>query len=162
MKRIVALFLLMVSNALALEIEGVPFVRQESGFCGPASLASVMTYHGVPTDQKTVATAVYCAKPRGPSSPTWSGSQGMRGLRPHRPGGTEEGAWAEIDRGRPVIVLVDLGLWVVSKPHYLVVYGYDGEGFRAHDGYTPGNHYSYPRFAGIWGKWGMPDLLIYK
>ena len=55
----------MATNALALEIEGVPFVRQESGFCGPASLAAVMTYHGEPTDQKTVAAAVYSEKLQG-------------------------------------------------------------------------------------------------
>jgi hypothetical protein len=51
---------------------------------------------------------------------------------------------------------------VVSKPHYLVVIGYDSEGFTAHDGYTPQNRYSYDRFGAIWGKMGNAYLLVYR
>jgi len=152
----------MASNALALEIEGVPFVKQDSRFCGPASLAAVMTYHGAPTDQKTVASRVYSDKLQGALITDLDRYARDAGFETKSGRGTEEWLKAEIDRGRPVIVLVDLGFWVVSKPHYLVVFGYDGEGFKAHDGYSPGNHYPYPRFAEIWGKMGNVYLLVHK
>lgn len=152
----------MASNALALEIEGVPFIKQDSQFCGPASLAAVMTYHGAPTDQKTVASRVYSDKLQGALITDLDRYARDAGFETKSGRGTEEWLKAEIDRGRPVIVLVDLGFWVVSKPHYLVVYGYDGEGFRAHDGYTPGNHYPYARFGEIWEKMGNAFLLVYR
>ena len=152
----------MASNALALEIEGVPFIRQDTRFCGPASLASVMTYYGVPTDQKTVAASVYSDKLQGALITDLERFAREAGFETKSGRGTPEGLKTEIDRGQPVIVLVDLGFWVVSKPHYLVVYGYDGEGFTAHDGYTPGNRFPYARFAGIWEKMGNVYLLVHR
>jgi len=162
LKRIVVLLLLMASNALALEIEGVPFVKQDSQFCGPASLASVMTYHGTPVDQKAVGAAVYSEKLQGALITDLERFARDAGFETRSGRGTPEGLKTEIDRGRPVIVLVDLGLWVVSRPHYLVVFGYDDEGFKAHDGYTPGRRYPYARFAEIWEKMGNVYLLVHK
>jgi predicted double-glycine peptidase len=121
-----------------------------------------MTFHGSPVDQKTVGAVVYSEKLQGALITDLERYARDAGFEAKSGRGTEEGLKAQIDRGRPVIVLVDLGFWVVSKPHYLVVFGYDGEGFKAHDGYTPGNRYSYPRFAGIWGKMGNAYLLVYK
>lgn len=152
----------MASNALALEIEGVPFIKQDSRFCGPASLASVMTYYGTPTDQKAVAGAVYSEKLQGALITDLERYAREAGFETKSGRGTPEGLKTEIDRGRPVIVLVDLGLWVVSKPHYLLVFGYDGEGFKAHDGYTPGNRFPYARFVEIWEKMGSVYLLVYR
>ncbi|MCU0555290.1 MAG: C39 family peptidase, partial [Syntrophales bacterium] len=113
MKKIVLLLLLMTaSNALALEIEGVPFIKQDSQFCGPASLASVMTFHGSPVDQKTVGAVVYSEKLQGALITDLERYARNAGFETKSGRGTEEGLKAEIDRGRPVIVLVDLGFWV--------------------------------------------------
>ena len=159
---IILLLLLPAWNALALEIEGVPFIRQDSQFCGPASLASVMTFYGVPEDQKTIGAAVYSEKLQGALITDLEKYARQKGFETTSGRGTAEELKAEIDRKRPVIVLVDLGFWVVSKPHYLVVIGYDDEGFTAHDGYTPRNRYPFARFSGIWGKMGNAYLLVYK
>jgi len=159
---IILLLLLPAWNALALEIEGVPFIRQDSQFCGPASLASVMTYHGMPMDQNTVGKAVYSEKLQGALITDLEKYARQKGFETTSGRGTAEVLKAELDQRRPVIVLVDLGFWVVSKPHYLVVIGYDDEGFTAHDGYTPKNRYPYDRFGAIWGKMGNAYLLLYK
>ena len=158
----VLLILLLASNALALEIEGVPFIRQDSQFCGPASLAAVMTFHGSPVDQKTIGAAVYSDKLQGALITDLERYARQKGFETKSGRGTVEELKAEMDRKRPVIVLVDLGFWVVSKPHYLVVFGYDGEGFTAHDGYTPRNRYPYGRFSEIWGKMGNVYLVLYR
>ena len=163
MKRIIAtLLILLASNALALEIEGVPFVKQDSQFCGPASLASVMTFHGFPVDQKTIGAAVYSEKLQGALITDLERYARQKGFETKSGRGTAAEIKAEIDRKRPVIVLVDLGFWVLSKPHYLVVFGYDDEGFTAHDGYTPNNRYPYDRFGAIWGRMGNAYLLLYR
>jgi predicted double-glycine peptidase len=161
--RIIAtLLILLASNALALEIEGVPFIRQDSQFCGPASLASVMTFYGVHEDQKKIGAAVYSEKLQGALITDLERYARQEGFETKSGQGTVEGLKTEMDRGRPVIVLVDLGFWVVSKPHYLVVIGYDDDGFTAHDGYTPANRYPYARFSEIWGKMGNAYLLLYR
>lgn len=162
MRIIATLLILLASNALALEIEGVPFIRQDSQFCGPASLASVMTFYGVHEDQKKIGAAVYSEKLQGALITDLERYARQEGFETKSGQGTAEGLKKEMDRGRPVIVLVDLGFWVVSKPHYLVVIGYDDEGFTAHDGYTPANRYPYARFSEIWGKMGNAYLLVYK
>jgi hypothetical protein len=61
-----------------------------------------------------------------------------------------------------VIVLVDQGAWVLSRTHYLVVFGYDDEGFMAHDGFSASKRYRYDEFREIWGKMGNANLLVYK
>jgi ABC-type bacteriocin/lantibiotic exporter with double-glycine peptidase domain len=163
LKRIVTtLLILLASNALALEIEGVPFTRQDSQFCGPASLASVMTFYGVPENQKTIGAAVYSEKLQGALITDLERYARQKGFETKSGQGTVEELKTEMDRRRPVIVLVDFGFWVVSKPHYLVVIGYDDEGFTAHDGYTPANRYPYARFGEIWEKMGNAYLLVYK
>ncbi len=65
MKRIVLILILLTSNALAFEIEGVPYIQQDSQFCGPAALASVLSYYGAPVDQKTIGNKVYSEKLQG-------------------------------------------------------------------------------------------------
>jgi ABC-type bacteriocin/lantibiotic exporter with double-glycine peptidase domain len=156
------LLILLASNALALEIEGVPFIRQDSQFCGPASLASVMTFHGVPEDQKTIGAAVYSEKLQGALITDLERYARQKGFETKSGRGTAEELKTELDRRRPVIVLVDLGFWVVSKPHYLVVFGYDSEGFTGHDGFEASKRYHYDEFREIWGKMGNAYLLVYK
>jgi predicted double-glycine peptidase len=121
-----------------------------------------MTFHGVPEDQKTIGAAVYSEKLQGALITDLERYARQKGFETKSGRGTAEELKAEIERKRPVIVLVDLGFWVVSKPHYLVVFGYDDGGFTAHDGYTPGNRYPYDRFEAIWGKMGNAYLLVYR
>ena len=43
----------------AAELNGVPFVRQTPGACGPAALASVMAYYGTPVELEVIVRATY-------------------------------------------------------------------------------------------------------
>jgi len=63
---------------------------------------------------------------------------------------------------RPVIALVDLGFWIFTKPHYIVIYGFDDEGFFAHTGFEKGKKLNYNYFENIWSKIGKTYLVIYK
>jgi ABC-type bacteriocin/lantibiotic exporter with double-glycine peptidase domain len=161
--RIIAILLiLLTSNALAFEIEGVPFIQQDSQFCGPAALASVMSFYGAPVDQKVIGSKVYSEKLQGALITDLERYARDAGFETHSGRGTVEGLKEEIDRRRPVIVLVDRGFWVLSRTHYLVVFGYDGEGLIAHDGFSASKRYRYDEFREIWGKMGNAYLLVYR
>ncbi len=162
MKKIIILLLFLTSNALAFEIEGVPFIRQDSQFCGPAALASVMSYYGAPVDQKVIGSKVYDEKLQGALITDLERYARDAGFETKSGRGTVEGLKAEIDRRRPVIVLVDRGFWVLSRTHYLVVFGYDDDGFTAHDGFSASKHYRYGEFRDIWEKMGNAYLLVYR
>jgi ABC-type bacteriocin/lantibiotic exporter with double-glycine peptidase domain len=162
LKRITLLLILLASNALAFEIEGVPFIKQDSQFCGPASLASVMTYYGAPMDQKIIGSRVYDEKLQGALITDLERYAREAGFETNSGRGTVEGLKADLDRRRPVIVLVDPGFWVLSRTHYLVVFGYDDEGFTAHDGFTVAKRYRYDQFREIWKKTGNAYLLVYR
>ena len=162
MKKIIIFLLLLASNALAFEIEGVPFIQQDSQFCGPAALASVMSYYGAPVDQKIIGSRVYSEKLQGALITDLERYAQDAGFETSSGRGTVEGLKAEIDRRRPIIVLVDRGFWVLSRTHYLVVFGYDAEGFIAHDGFTAAKRYRYDEFREIWGKMGNAYLLVYR
>ena len=162
MKKFIIFLLLLTSNALAFEIEGVPFIQQDSQFCGPAALASVMSYYGAPVDQKTIGSKVYSEKLQGALITDLERYARDAGFQTRSGQGTVEGLKEEIDRRRPVIVLVDRGFWVLSRTHYLVLFGYDDEGFTAHDGFSASKRYRYDEFREIWGKMGNAYLLVYK
>jgi hypothetical protein len=48
--------------------------------------------------------------------------------------GNTEDLRRQIDSGRPVIVLVDYGFWVYEKGHFMVVIGYNDDGFIVNTG----------------------------
>jgi len=56
--------------------------------------------------------------------------------------------------GEPVILLVDLGTWVWSRPHYLIAYGVTEEGVVAHSGRTEGVVIPYDTLEAQWAKMG--------
>jgi hypothetical protein len=61
---------------------------------------------------------------------------------------------ARIAGGEPVILLVDLGVWVWSRPHYLLAYGVTAEGVVANSGSSQGKIIPYGTLEGEWAKMG--------
>ena len=159
--RFFLLALVVAAAAPSFTIDGVPFVKQDSQYCGPASLASVLGYYGDAADQKAIGEAVYCEKIKGALITDLENFARQRGYRARTGRGTPEDIRDFVARKRPVIVLVDLGFWVVSKPHYLVVFGYNDSGFVAHDGYEAAKLYPYGDFRTIWEKAGSTYLLVH-
>lgn len=149
-------------KTFGLEIRGVPFVKQAREQCGPAALASVLSFHGVPVDPDSIAEAVYCPNLKGSLITDLEGFARRKGLRTESGQGTLEQMQELLNRQKPVIVLVDLGFWLASKPHYLVLVGYGEQGFVAHDGVTPSKVYPYSKFRRTWERMGSVYLLVYR
>ncbi len=143
-------------------IHDVPFVMQDSQYCGPASLSSVLAHYGDPLDQKTIGKAVYSPKLQGALITDLENYSRERGFQTKIGRGWSVDIKEFLSEGKPVIVLVDLGFWVMSKPHYLVVYGYNEQGFLAHNGFKASQLYLYKEFDEIWERAGRSFLLVYR
>ncbi len=161
MKTLILLLTLLSASAEASEIEGVPFVKQESDFCGPAALASVMAYYGIPIDQDAVAREVYCEGLKGSLITDLENFAKRKGFKTRLAQGSIDDIEAFTADKRPVIVLVDMGFWIVSRPHYLVVTGCTEDGITAHTGREASKRFSREDFVKIWKKQGSAYLVIH-
>lgn len=105
-------------------VEGVPFYPQDAYYCGPASLAMMLTWAGIPITQEEIAGQVY--------------TPGRRGTLPIDllTGARRNGALAvkvasmrdllrEIAAGHPVLIFQNLGLDWWPQWHFAVAFEYD-------------------------------------
>lgn len=143
-------------------INDVPFVMQETQYCGPASLSSILSYYGDAVDQKTIGKEVYSPRLKGALITDLENYSRKRGFQTTLGRGSIPDIKGFLSNNKPVIVLVDLGFWVISRPHYLVVYGYTDRGFLAHNGFEAAHLYPYEEFEKIWQKTGNTFLLVYR
>ncbi len=120
------------------EVAGVPFVaQQERDDCGPAALASVLAYRGHEIPVEQIREAVYSPILQGTLAPDMENYARALGFDTRSGRGDLALLRRSIDEGRPVIIPIQAGNRFVSRPHYLVVYGYGGERFLAHAGVRP-------------------------
>lgn len=144
----------------ATVIEGVPFVAQETYFCGPAALSSVMSFYGVKVPQGEIAGVVYSEALRGSLITDLEDYARKRGFTTVLECGNIGKLKEFITTGEPVIALVDFGNSLISQPHYLVLYGFTDEGFIAHSGFEAAKLYRYGEFAELWERMGSSYLVI--
>lgn len=108
-----------------VELSDTPFFPDESFYCGPAALATVLTAAGFGTDPQSVSGQVFV--------PGREGSLQIEMLVAARRGGTVatvlpgtlEAVLREIAAGHPVVTLSNLGLSWAPSWHYAVAVGYD-------------------------------------
>ena len=162
MTTLILLALLISGDPGSSIIEGVPFVRQGSHYCGPASLASVLAYYQAGADQAAIAKTVYTEKLKGALITDLENYARSQGFETRLGQGTSEDIKSFLREKKPVIVLVDLGFWAFSRPHYLVVTGFDEAGFVAHTGYEASKAFPYAEFEKIWAKKGSVYLLVWR
>ena len=144
-------------------IPGVPFLPQEEDTCGPSSLAMVLEFLG----QKKVDTAEIVRETR---------TEGLKGTlitdlasAARRRGYAAEVVDLDLPRlreqivaGVPVILLVDLGIWSWSRPHYLVAYGWTPEGVVAHSGRERGKVIPFSTLDAQWAKMGRLAIIVHR
>ena len=154
--------ILFAANGFSAEIDGVPFFKQDREKCGPASLASVLAYYGVPIQPDAISESTYNPKLKGSLITDLENYARRMGFVTESGQGDMERLKQFIDSKKPVITLVDLGLWIAAKPHYLVLFGYNAEGFIMHDGENPSQTCPFSVFYRMWEKMGRVYLLVYR
>ncbi len=160
----VVLFLSCVGNPSRYSkprvIEGVPFFRQEAYQCGPSSLAGVLNYWGTKVSPEEIADDIYSKSARGTLDVDMVLYAERGGLYANQYKGNWEDLRQSIDKGYPVIVLVDYGFLVYQAYHYMNIIGYNERGIIADSGSD--RHKFIPRkdFIRSWQKTDFWTLLI--
>lgn len=163
MKKIILiiLFSLQAANAGATQIQGVPFFKQERLKCGPSALASVMAFYGMQVDEARIIKETFTEELKGSLITDLENYARERGFRTKSGQGDMDTIKENVLAQKPVIVLLDLGVWQAAKPHYILVFGFNQNGFIAHDGRRAATLFKYPRFRKSWERMGCPFLIIY-
>lgn len=146
----------------AQETLNVPFVKQNSEFCGPAALSSVFQYYGLNITQDEIGKEVYIENLKGALITDLENYARKSGFKTDLKKSNIEEIKKYIDEKKPVIALIDMGFLFLSKPHYIVIVGYNENGFFVNDGYQPNKYYSYKEFSKMWEKMGNIILVVYR
>jgi ABC-type bacteriocin/lantibiotic exporter with double-glycine peptidase domain len=143
-------------------IDGVPFVRQGEGDCGPAALVSVLSFYGRAVDIGTVRQAVYTPKLKGTLPMDMESYARSAGFGAGSGPGSLGALRTAVRRDRPVICLLDLGFGPWRRPHYVTVIGFDdvNKALIMHDGRTPHRVARYDSFDASWGRTGRWMLVV--
>ena len=105
-------------------IDGVPFINQTAGHCGPATLTMAMNWAGLEIAIDDVAPLVYTPGSHGTFQSDMIGASRRLGMFAVPIEGFAN-LLVEISSGHPVIVFENLALNWFPQWHYAVVYGYD-------------------------------------
>jgi ABC-type bacteriocin/lantibiotic exporter with double-glycine peptidase domain len=135
-------------------ISGVPFLPQEEDTCGPSSLAMLLRYYGRPATTQELVEETRTSGLRGTLITDLAAAARARGVPAEVTDLDLPGLRRRITAGEPVILLIDLGFWEWSRPHYLLAYGVTPEGVVAHSGRTEGMVIPYAKLMRQWEKMG--------
>ena len=143
-------------------IEGVPFVKQTEYDCGPAALASVLSFRGKAVDLARITASVYLPQLRGTLPMDLERYAQDDGFKTSSFAGNTAALKTAIGSNNPVICLLDLGFWFYRQPHFVTVIGFDdGNGlFIMHDGGTPNKTMVYEDFEKKWARAGNWIIVI--
>ncbi len=154
-------FLLLLPLFVFSKTLDVPFVKQRDNFCGPASLSAVLAYYGINIPKEIIADKVYNPKLKGALITDLEDYVKSLGIRAETKKGSLEELKRLIDQKVPPIILVDLGRFFVSLPHYMVVVGYQEDSFVLHTGYEEGKVIKAKKLDKIWERMGRVMLVVY-
>lgn len=149
-----------VDSPERVELTRVPFHPQEAHQCGPASLLTVLEASGVEAGYDEVVDRVYVPGLEGSlQAELLAAARGYGRVAyplPPRP----EAVLAELSAGRPVLVLLNLGVPSAPVWHYAVVVGFDPGSNRMilRSGRTARSAQKAPAWLRRWdwaGRWAM-------
>jgi ABC-type bacteriocin/lantibiotic exporter with double-glycine peptidase domain len=141
-------------------IAGVPFLPQEEDTCGPSSLAMVLRFLGKDVDTREIVRETRTEGLKGTLITDLAGAARRRGFASDIADLDLPRLRERIVAGVPVILLVDLGIWTWSRPHYLVAYGWTPEGVVAHSGREQGKVIPFSTLDAQWARMGRLAIII--
>jgi hypothetical protein len=147
----------------SIELAATPFFPQQDYQCGPAALATVLSASGAPTTADELTPQVFLPGRRGSLQAELLGAARRHGRLPYvmPPQGDE--LVAELNEGRPVLLLQNLGISKLPRWHYAVLVGYDVDKNVAllRSGTDRRLEMRWQRFAAAWhrgGRWAVTTL----
>ena len=111
----------------ALELDRTPFYPQERYQCGPAALTTVLTTSGAVVALDDIVDKVYLPERKGSLQVELLAATRTEGRLPYVIDGTLSAIRNELEAGRPVVVLQNLGVAAIPRWHYAVVVGINAD-----------------------------------
>ncbi len=139
----------------------VPFFPQTKYQCGPSSLAAVYNYWGKSIAPEEIALKLNSASHKGVLTLDLYLHARAQGFNVRQKQGSIRELKDLINKGVPVIVMVDKGIWFVQKNHFMVVVGYNSKGFIVHDGKKKNRYIPFRSFSARWGRAGNWMLVVH-
>lgn len=152
---------------LQAAVDDVPFYPQEEFYCGPASLAMMLSWAGVPSTQDQIAAQIYTPGRQGTLPIDILAGARRNGVLAVEVASLQD-LLAEIAAGNPVLVFQNLGLKIWPRWHFAVATAYDlsQESLLLHSGTDPRRVHNLHQFERTWqraGYWAItvtaPDRL---
>ncbi|MCM2358311.1 MAG: cysteine peptidase family C39 domain-containing protein [Geobacteraceae bacterium] len=141
-------------------VPGVPFHAQHGrDDCGSVALASLLGQRGKGVALEAVTRGVTTPELGGAMLPDLENFARHQGFVTRSGRGDLALLRGQINAGRPVLIPVEMGFWLATRPHYLVVFGYDEEGFYAHTGTEAGAFIAAADLLSRWEK--LNSLYLY-
>jgi ABC-type bacteriocin/lantibiotic exporter with double-glycine peptidase domain len=141
-------------------IPGVPFLPQEENTCGPSSLAMLLRFLGGDARTEEIVRETRTAGLEGTLITDLAAAARRRGFEAEIVDLTLARLRDKISEGNPVILLVDLGTWIVSRPHYLLAFGVTPGGVVAHSGRQEGKVIPFSTLDAQWAKMGRLAIVV--
>jgi len=141
-------------------IEKVPFFSQEDYHCGPASLAMVLNFWGIPENPDDIAKEIFSESARGTLNIDMVLYAQGKGLSADQCKSNIGELRRFIDSGYPVIVLVDYGFYLYQVNHFMVVTGYNENGIIVNSGRDRDKYIPAKDFLKTWERADFWTLLI--
>jgi ABC-type bacteriocin/lantibiotic exporter with double-glycine peptidase domain len=141
-------------------IPGVPFLPQEENTCGPSSLAMLLRFLGQDVRTGEIVRETMTAGLEGALITDLAAAARRRGFEAEVVNLTFARLREKISEGIPVILLVDLGTWVLSRPHYLLAFGVTPDGVVAHSGRQEGILIPFSTLDAQWAKMGRLAIVV--
>ena len=143
------------------EVSNVPFFPQEDNYCGPAALATVVTWTGSSVSPDQLAKRVYTPGRQGTLQSDILAAARREG-RLAVPVVSLRGMIEEIAAGHPVLVLQNLSLEWYPQWHYAVAVAYDIERseITLRSGHDPRRVMSLSTFEHTWQRGGQWALAV--
>ena len=108
-----------------VELSQVPFFSQQAYQCGPAALATILTQQGIAITPQQLTDKIYIPQRQGSLQIEIIRTVREFNLVPYVIEPKLNSLLAEVNAGRPVLVLQNLGVSWYPKWHYAVVVGYN-------------------------------------
>lgn len=135
-------------------IEEVPFHAQDAYQCGPAALAMILNYRGLPDTPESLKDRVYIPERKGTLQVEMVSAARERELLAYPLARNLESIMTELDAGNPVLVMQNLAFKRFPQWHYAVVVGYDLEQREmiVHSGLNEAQREPFPVFMRTWDR----------
>lgn len=143
-----------LQNRQAVNLNGTPFFPQEAYQCGPAALATLLGASGVAVTPEELIPKVYLPERKGSLQLEMVAAARSYGRIPYLIEPKLSHLLDELDAGRPVLVLQNLGFDAIPIWHYAVVIGYQPEQGKLllRSGTDASKTLSVGKFIRTWGR----------